>query len=160
MTTWAKEPVKKKETYTPKEIAEWDEIVRIRRERLQPACSLTGEQALALMKKGVYEQHKSELGIVTILWIPKADGRLRLTYIASDFDDENILADVVANDVVAKFDDAAVQAVYWFSDDVLGKTGDGRIFAGLAKRVDELLADTFKVSWKGDGANVIWEVSR
>ncbi len=160
MAEWQRATVQKKETYSRGELDAWDAIVAARREKLQPSCTLDGERALALQKKGRFEQLSADGQTVTIFWIPKPNGRLRLTYISADFDDEEILGDVVAKAVIESLNDKAVTSVYWYTDDALGKTGDGRILSALAKRIDSISPDTFKVSWTGDAQNVIWEISR
>lgn len=144
--------------------AGWQSMLETRRAKYRPECVMSGEDAVKLLNDGLQvERFTAAGGEALVYFLPKPDGRLRMLCASDDFDfdgQETLAAKIIARAVVGKMANPDVASVYWYIDDMLQKTGDGRIFHQAAQIIDAGHAETLKVQTKGDLSSIVWEVTR
>jgi hypothetical protein len=143
---------------------EWQAILDKRRETLRPECIMSGAEAVDLLKTLEVDVFQSAAGECRVYFLPKSGGRLRMLCTTDDWtdtkDQERLVAELIVRAVVARMANLDLTLVYWYIDDILGKTGDGRVFLLAAQIIDQDHSKLLQVESRGDLTAIIWEVRR
>lgn len=156
---WSKAPLAPQKRT---DAAELQTLLDRRREILRPECVMTGEEAVQKLQGSIIDSFVSPAGEMRVYFLVKPEGRLRMLCTSDNWqdDDEATRADILVRSIVERMADNSVSSIYWYIDDILQKTGDGRLFFRAAQIIDSKHAATLRIDAGGDQANIKWEVFR
>lgn len=163
--TRVNEPHKQRiDEFTKDDRSRWEEILRLSREKIEPRCRGEVDEIFDLLVKDKgFRQYNNGPLWVGLLFIDKTQtpghtaGMWRLLGFSTNGDDLDELGRVLVRGIVDFLVETRARGVYFYTDDVMQRNGDGKIFHKIVQLVEQAAPDRLNIEWFGDGRFVYWK---